>query len=97
MNKQQVEIGLLQGLGSLDLNLKKVWNSWTFMLEATDLLRNNIVILEDTQTNGNYNYIYQDGYRRGLNVSITYSFGNQKVKKVRKIETADEAIKSRTR
>jgi hypothetical protein len=36
-------------------------------------------------------------YRRSINVSITYNFGNQKVKKVRNIESASDEIKNRTR
>lgn len=97
IDKQQIELGMLKNLMSLDLSIKKNWNDWTFALNVNDVLRTNIVEIEDYQANGNYNYIRNDQYRRGMTFSITYNFGNQKVKKVRDIEGASDAIKSRTR
>ncbi|MCX8525166.1 outer membrane beta-barrel family protein [Chryseobacterium formosus] len=97
VDKQQIELGMLKNLSSLDLSLKKNWNDWTFALNITDVLRTNIVEIEDYQANGNYNYVRNDQFRRGGTFSITYNFGNQKVKKVRDIEGASDAIKSRTR
>jgi hypothetical protein len=97
VDKQQIELGMLKNLMSLDVSLKKNWNDWTFAVNVNDVLRTNIVEIEDYQTNGNYNYIRNDQYRRNMTVSITYNFGNQKVKKVRDIEGASDAIKSRTR
>lgn len=97
IDKQQIELGMLKNLMSLDLSLKKNWNDWTFAVNVNDVLRTNIVEIEDYQANGNYNYIKNDQYRRSMTVSITYNFGNQKVKKVRDIESASDAIKSRTR
>ncbi len=97
VDKQQIELGLLKNLMSLDISVKKIWNDWTFALNLEDVLRTNIVEIEDTQANGNYNYIRNDQYNRGATFSITYNFGNKKVKKVRDIEGASDAIKSRTR
>ncbi|KFC23980.1 TonB-dependent receptor domain-containing protein [Chryseobacterium sp. FH1] len=97
VDKQQIELGLLKDLMSLDLNLKKIWNSWTFAVDVRDVLRTNVVEIEDYQANGNYNYIKNDQFRRGVMVSLTYNFGNNKVKKVRDIESASDAIKNRTR
>ncbi|MFS4471524.1 TonB-dependent receptor domain-containing protein [Chryseobacterium sp. T20] len=97
IDKQQVELGLVKSLASLDLSVKKTWNDWTFAVNVTDVLRTNIVDIEDYQSNGNYNYIHQNQYPRSLTVSLTYNFGNQKVKKVRDIEGASDAIKSRTK
>ena len=97
IDKQQIELGVLKNLMSLDLSLKKNWNDWTFAVNVNDVLRTNVVEIEDFQDNGNYNYIRNDQYRRNLTVSITYNFGNQKVKKVRDIESASDAIKNRTR
>lgn len=97
VDKQQIELGMLKNLSSLDVSLKKNWNDWTFALNLTDVLRTNIVEIEDYQDNGNYNYVRNDQFRRGGTFSITYNFGNQKVKKVRDIEGASDAIKSRTR
>lgn len=97
VDKQQIELGMLKNLMSLDLSLKKNWNDWTFALNVNDIFRTNIVEIEDYQANGNYNYIKNDQYRRSMTISLTYNFGNQKVKKVRDIESASDAIKSRTR
>ncbi|ASW74931.1 TonB-dependent receptor [Chryseobacterium piperi] len=97
VDKQQIELGMLKNLMSLDLSIKKNWNDWTFALNVNDVLRTNIVEIEDYQANGNYNYIRNDQYRRGMTLSITYNFGNQKLKKVRDIEGASDAIKSRTK
>lgn len=97
VDKQQIELGMLKNLMSLDLSLKKNWNDWTFAVNVTDVFRTNVVEIEDYQDNGNYNYVKNDQFRRGMTASITYNFGNQKVKKVRDIEGASDAIKSRTR
>jgi len=97
VDQQQIELGLLNDLMSLDLNIKKIWNDWTFMLNVNDVLRTNIVEVEDFQKNGNYNYVKNDGYRQNVGVSIVYNFGNKKVKKVRDINDASSDVKSRTR
>ncbi len=76
---------------------KKLWNDWTFALEVRDLLRTNKVVITDPQSNGNFNYVNQNGYQQQLELSITYNFGNKKVKKMRDIESANDAIKNRTR
>ncbi|WP_345204283.1 outer membrane beta-barrel family protein [Chryseobacterium ginsengisoli] len=97
VDKQQIELGVLKNLMSLDLSIKKNWNDWTFAVNVNDVLRTNVVEIEDMQSSGNYNYIKNDMYRRNITVSLTYNFGNQKVKKVRDIESASDAIKNRTR
>lgn len=97
IDKQQIELGVLRGLSSLDLSIKKNWNDWTFALNVNDILKTNIVVIDDYQSNGNYNYIHQNRYPRNLTVSLTYNFGNKKLKKVRDIEGASDSIKSRTR
>ncbi|WP_294292993.1 outer membrane beta-barrel protein, partial [uncultured Chryseobacterium sp.] len=86
-----------KNLMSLDLSIKKNWNDWTFAVNVNDVLRTNVVEIEDYQSNGNYNYIKNDMYRRNITVSLTYNFGNKKVKKVREIESASDDIKKRTR
>ncbi len=97
VDKQQIELGMLKNLMSLDLSIKKNWNDWTFAVNVNDVLRTNVVEIEDYQANGNYNYVKNDMYRRSVTVSLTYNFGNQKVKKVRDIEGASDSIKNRTR
>lgn len=96
VDRQQIELGQLDNLMSLDLNLRKSWKSWTFALELRDILRTNIVTITDYQQNGNFNYIDQDRYNRSVRLNLTYNFGNQKVKKIRNIEGADKEIKTRT-
>ncbi|MDP2452665.1 MULTISPECIES: TonB-dependent receptor domain-containing protein [unclassified Kaistella] len=97
VDKQQIELGQLHSLMSLDFNLKKLWNQWTFSLGLDDILNTNKIIIEDYQKNGNYNYVNQNQYNRGVELTIVYNFGNQKVKKVRSIDSADKEIKSRTK
>ncbi len=77
IDKQQIELGMLRGLSSLDLSIKKNWNDWTFALNVNDVLRTNIVEIDDYQSNGNYNYIHQNQYKRTFTVSLTYNFGNK--------------------
>ena len=89
---------MLKPLQSLDLSIKKVWNNWTFAADARDILRTNIVKISDTQSTGNFNNIYQIQYdNRSYTATITYNFGNNKIKKIRDIENASDAIKNRTR
>ena len=97
MDKQQMELGELANLMSLDLSLKKIWNNWTFSLNMEDILDTYTILIQDNQENGNYNYVDQNPYKGGFDFSIVYNFGNQKVKKVRNIDSADKDIKSRTK
>ena len=97
VDKQQIELGQLQSLMSLDFTVKKLWNQWTFSFGLDDVLNTNKIIIEDYQKNGNYNYVNQTQYNRGVELTIVYNFGNQKVKKVRNIDSADKDIKSRTK
>lgn len=97
VDKQRLDLGELKSLMSLDLNVKKIWDQWTFSLGLNDALKTNLVEIEDYQQNGNYNYINQNRYNQSLELTIVYNFGNQKVKKVRDIDSADKDIKSRTR
>ena len=97
VDQQQIEIGLLKNLMSLDLDLKKVWNEWTFSAGIEDVLKTNIVEIESFQQDGSYNYVKNNEFNQQFKVSIVYNFGNKKVKKVRDIEAASDAIKNRTR
>lgn len=96
VDKQQIELGQLKSLMSLDLNIKKIWDNWTFSLDLNDALRTNIITINDYQENGNYNFINQDRFARAIRLNISYNFGNQKLKKVRNIEGASSEIKQRT-
>ncbi|MGA9212510.1 TonB-dependent receptor domain-containing protein [Kaistella sp.] len=97
VDRQQIELGQLHSLMSLDLNIKKIWDQWTFSLGFDDVLNTHKIVIEDYQQNGNYNYVNQNQYRKGVELTIVYNFGNQKVKKVRTIDSADKDIKNRTR
>lgn len=97
VDKQQIELGQLNQLMSLDLNIKKIWNQWTFSLDLDDVLNTQKIVINDVQDNGNFNTIDQNRYTRGVKLTMVYNFGNQKVKKVRDIDSADKDIKNRTR
>ena len=97
VDRQQIELGELASLMSLDLSLKKTLNNWTFSFSMEDILDTYTILISDMQKNGNYNYVDQNPYKGGFDFSIVYSFGNQKVKKVRSIDSADKDIKSRTK
>ena len=88
---------MLKNLASLDVNIKKIWNDWTFTLSANDILKTNVVIIEDLQENGNYNHVKNDLFRRNVSLSIVYNFGNQKIKKMRTLNSAAEEIRDRTK
>lgn len=93
---QILNIGILEPISSLDVGLRKIWNDWTFNLQAKDILGTNVVKIEDTQSNGNYNYVMNDQFNQSLEFSVTYNFGNKKLKKVREINDASSGIKDRT-
>ena len=96
LGKNKIDLGTLNPLQQLDLNVKKIWNDWTFSLELRDVLKTNKIIINDVQASGKFNSIdqYQDSRRATL--AITYNFGNQKIKKARNIEGAASDIKNRT-
>ena len=97
VDKQQIELGELKALGSLDLSIKKIWNEWTFSFKVNDILNTNKIDVSDVQPNGNYNYVSNNMYNRSANLTIVYNFGNQKVKKIRNIDSAADDIKNRTK
>lgn len=96
IGSQILNIGTLSPISSLDLSLKKIWNDWTFNLQFRDVLNQNVVTIKDLQSNGNYNNVYNDQFNRSVELSITYNFGNKKVKKIREIKDASSEAKSRT-
>lgn len=96
VDKQQIELGQLDAIYSLDLSIKKIWNQWTFGVNLNDILNTNKVRVSDVQTNGNYNYVSNQMYNRSATVNIVYNFGNQKVQKIRNIKNASDDIKNRT-
>ncbi len=97
IDKQTIELGELGRLMSLDFTVKKVWNNWTFSVDLDDVLNTQLINISDNQANGNFNNISQERYTRGVKLTMVYNFGNQKLKKVRDIDSADKDIKNRTR
>lgn len=94
---QQISIGKLSALQSLDISLRKIWNNWTFLFEANDVLNTGSKYnITDIQSNGYYNNVRKNEYRRMLALTATYTFGNQKTQKARNIEGANKDIKNRT-
>lgn len=96
LGKRRIDLGILDPLASLDLSLKKIWNDFTFMAELRDVFNTNWITINSIQNEGNYNYIDQNQYNRRFSLSITYNFGNKKLKKARNIEGAADDIKNRT-
>lgn len=94
---QQISIGKLSALQSLDISVRKIWNNWTFLFEANDVLNTGSKYnITDIQSNGYYNNVRKNEYRRMLALTATYTFGNQKTQKARNIEGANKDIKNRT-
>ena len=96
LGKQRIDLGILDPISSLDFSLKKIWNDFTFAVDFRDVLNTNWITINSIQTDGNYNYIDQNQYNRRFNLSITYNFGNKKLKKARNIDGAANEIKNRT-
>ncbi|SDI25266.1 Outer membrane receptor proteins, mostly Fe transport [Chryseobacterium taeanense] len=96
--RRQIEYGKQIKLSSLDIGIKKIWDDWTVMIKASDIFRNFIFAIDNLQTNtGSFNNVYQNQYNRQVTLTVTYNFGNQKVKRIRDVESADNSIKSRTK
>ncbi len=93
---KQIELGRLDKIQSLDLSLKKIWTNWTFLLEGRDLFNSNFERINGIQPDGSFNNVKNHNFRRQLNLKITYTFGNQKLKKAREVDAANSTIKSRT-
>ncbi len=94
---QQISIGKLSTIQSLDISVRKIWNNWTFLFEANDVLNTGSKYnITDIQNNGYYNNVRKNEYRRMLALTATYTFGNQKTQKARNIEGANKDIKNRT-
>lgn len=96
LSPQEIAFGKLGVLQSVDLSLKKTLKDWTFMLELNDIFNTNQVTINDLQSSGYYNTVSQNNYNRSVSLKVTYNFGNKKVEKVRKTESANDAIKDRT-
>ena len=95
LGKSRIELGTLNAIQSVDLSLKKIWNSWTFMLEVNDIFASRRPTITDEQPSGYFNSLAQYQYSRRAVLSLTYNFGNQKIQRARKIG-AESDIKSRT-
>lgn len=95
VSPQQIEFGRLAEIQSLDINIRKIWKTWTLMLEVQDLLRTNMANIAGIQDDGFYNNIASDEYNRQLNVRLTYNFGNQKLKKAREVDAINSTMKGR--
>ena len=91
----EIELGKLGKQHSFDVNIKKIWNNWTLMFEAYDLFNTNVTTINGKQENGSFNNVWQNQYNREFSVSLSYKFGNQKLKKSRQIDEANSTIKSR--
>ena len=95
LSPKQIELGKLATLQSLDVNVKKIWKSWTFMVEIEDILRTNVEKITGEQSDGYYNNVENDDFNRQMNVRVTYNFGNQKLKKAREMDAINSTMKGR--
>lgn len=96
LGKSRNDFGTLSPIQQMDLSLKKIMDAWTFALDVRDIFNTMKITIADIQASGNYNSVTNNMFRRRGTLSITYNFGNQKIQKVRKIESAADDIKSRT-
>lgn len=96
LSKARINLGTLEPLMALDLSVKKLWKNWTFALDVKDIFKTRKNTISSVQENGDFNYINQYQNTRKAILSVTYNFGNKKVKRMRKIKTATESIKNRT-
>ena len=96
LSPQEIELGKLKSLQSLDLSVKKIFKDWTFMFELKDIFATNKENFKEVQSTGFYNSVKQDRHNRRVGIKVTYNFGNKKVEKIRKTESANSAIKDRT-
>lgn len=94
--KSKMEIGELGTRQSLDLSIKKLTGSWTFLVELYDVFNQNFDKINGIQPDGSYNNVTNFNYPRLLSIGVTYNFGNQKLKKTREMKSANDAVKSRT-
>lgn len=96
LGKSRIDLGTLDPLQQIDFSLKKIWNEWTFAFDFKDAFKTNKVKIFDEQDSGYFNFIDQYQYSRKAILSITYNFGNKKVKKIRNMDGAADDIKQRT-
>lgn len=92
----QLELGKLSPFQSLDLSMKKIWKDFTFNAQVRDVFHTSENKIVGYQNNGAYNIVDQIQYKQRFILTVTYSFGNKKVEKVRNIEGANQSIKTRT-
>lgn len=95
MSPKQIELGRLGSQQNLSLSVRKVWESWTILLEAEDIFHTQIEKIYGIQADGYYNNITSDEYNNQFTLKITYNFGNKKLKKAREVDTLDSTIKGR--
>lgn len=94
---QEIELGKLPTIQSLNLSLKKNWDNWTFMAKVDDVFNTQgKITIKSMQSSGYFSNVEQNNYNRSYSLSITYNFGNQKIKGARQEESANKDIKSRT-
>lgn len=97
VSKQKMEIGTIGSLQRLDLSIKKNWENWTFRFTTNDVFNTmGYIRVKNQQENGYISDATQRQYNRTYAFSVTYNFGNQKVKKVKKNENSNNDIQNRT-
>lgn len=84
-------------LFKMDIGLRKSFKNWNISLFLNDVL--NTYNLRNTEYRSNLiqnlNQIESNQYTQSISLSLNYSFGNNKVKKIRNKTIANDAIKKR--
>ncbi len=94
---QEIELGKLPTIQGLNLSLKKNWENWTFLARVNDVFdTQGKMTIKSMQSSGYFSNVSQNQYSRSYALSITYNFGNQKIKGSRQGESANKDIKNRT-
>lgn len=93
---QNIEVGIMDTLTSLDLGIKKTTPKWTFSLQVDDVFDTFRLSFKETQKNGYYNNVNNNIFKRQVTLGITYNFGNSKLKTMKEVESANTSIKTRT-
>jgi hypothetical protein len=93
----QIEnLGVLKPMSNFSVNVKKLWKDWTFKVDFQDIFKTMFVKVDNVQSNGNYNSAEENLYRRSVQLTVSYGFGNKKLKNMRQIDDAGKDVKSRT-
>lgn len=87
--------GRAKATGSVDIGFRKVIDQFTLVLYGTDILRTseNRYVFKNTYTNNSFKNYYDN---RGVEFTVRYNFGNNKLKKNQNRENINRDIRNRS-